>query len=390
MNAKLILYALHCIKQRKVKNFVISFSMILIVFTLFSLLLVQSSLKNILQTNIDGMPEITLQKLQGGRIVHLKEEVADGIIDIAGITSVTPRVWGYYFYEPAEVNLILASYDLYGLAAHKSFEPIIQKIYEKKESKGLIIGRGVEKMLKKYRGDTKSMTFVNNQLKTFTIPVSESFKSENSIFSNDIILMPKDQAYKILEIPQGYVTDIAVNVKNNQEINTIVKKIKKRYPSLRIITKEGLKSGYEQVLSYKSGLFIMLFIIILISFFLLVFEKASGLSEFEKKEIAILKAIGWQSKDILWVKSIENIIIVTNAFLIGYALSLIFVFILNAPYLREIYLGFNAFNPSFKLIYHFDFSTLCITFLLSVGIYLAAVLFPTYKCAIIDADEGLR
>ncbi len=386
MNIKLILYALHSIKQRKVKNFVISFTLIILSFTIFSLLMVQSSLNKVLEENIKGMPSITLQKLQGGRIVWIQEDIIDDVLEITGVKDAVSRVWGYYFYELAQVNLILASYDLYEEAGHKNFKNIL----ENEEKEGLIIGKGVEQILMQFRGDAKSMTFLNNSLERFNAPVIRTFKDSNPIFTNDVVLMPKDLAHKILEIPENFATDMAVYVPNPKEINTVISKIKEKHPNLRIITKQTLKSGYEQVLNYKSGLFISMFIIALISFFILVFEKASGLSQDEKSEIATLKAIGWQSGHIIQVKAIENIIISINAFLMGLAFALFFVFILEAPIFKDIFLGFNAFNPAFTLPFSLDFSIIVISFLLSVGIYLAAVLLPTYKCAVIDADEGLR
>ena len=68
------------------------------------------------------------------------------------------------------------------------------------------------------------------------------------------------------------------------------------------------------------------------------------ISSSDKKEIGILKAVGWSIKDIIKLKIIENFIVGFMAFIIGVIIAYIFVFILNAPILKNILLVFQMFK----------------------------------------------
>jgi putative ABC transport system permease protein len=73
------------------------------------------------------------------------------------------------------------------------------------------------------------------------------------------------------------------------------------------------------------------------------------ISSRDKKEIGILKAVGWSIKDIIKLKIIENFIVSFMAFIIGCIFAYIFVFILNAPILKNIFIGFSNIQNDFIL-----------------------------------------
>lgn len=391
MNNKLFLYALLNIKNRMYKNMALSLVLILIIFILFTVLFVKSSLEYELELNIKAMPEITLQKLQGGRAALVNENRIDALLEIKGVIDVLPRVWGYYFHEASNSTFVLVGYDKYLGEFDKSLSKIINNlsIENLDKTNAMIVGIGVAKTIKKSTG-LDYINFVNNKMQRYKVPIISTFDIKSSIFTNDVILMPKRLSQKILQIPLNYVSDIILSVKNDKEIPTIVKKINILYPDFRIITKKSLKSSYKNIFDYKSGFFLLMFIIVLCAFFILVFEKASGLSQNEKDEIAILKAIGWRSLDIIYIKSIENLILSVFSFLLAFIFSYIYVFVFNASFVKNIFLGFSDIYSNFTFVYNLDFSLIILVFLLSVVVYLAAILIPIYKCAVIDAQKALR
>jgi len=67
----------------------------------------------------------------------------------------------------------------------------------------------------------------------------------------------------------------------------------------------------------------------LIAFCILAWDKATGISAEEKHEIGILKAIGWDTADILELKFWEGIVISLTSFLLGLLAAFIHVFFLN-------------------------------------------------------------
>ena len=64
----------------------------------------------------------------------------------------------------------------------------------------------------------------------------------------------------------------------------------------------------------------------MLAFAILAWEKASGLSAEEKREIGILKAIGWETGDVIKMKFWEGGLISLTAFLLGYVAAYLHVF----------------------------------------------------------------
>ena len=391
MENKLFLYALHTLKRRFYKNFSISLVLTFLVFILFSVLFIKTSLEHELSISADGMPDITLQKLQGGKSVLVDTSRIDKLLNIQGISQAVPRNWGYYFFEPSDANFIVVGFDAFDGDFQSSLKKVIENLDDKiKFNKdGMIVGVGVKKLIEQSTG-LNYINFINNKLDVYKVPIIATFTTQSSIFSNDVILMPYNLSKQILEIPDNKATDIVLRVPNPDEIQTVIKKINEMYPDFRIITQESLRIGYKNIFDYESGIFITLFIVVLFAFFVLVYDKASGLNESEKSEISILKAIGWKSSDIIYIKTMENLILSISSFLIGFAFAYFYVYIFNAPILKRLFLGYSNIYPDFNLVFNLDISIITIVFFLSVCIYLGAVLIPTYKCAVIDAEEGIR
>ena len=108
-----------------------------------------------------------------------------------------------------------------------------------------------------------------------------------------------------------------------------------------------------------------------------------------KKEIAILRSIGYAIKDIISLKLIQNVIISVSAYLFSVALAYMYVFVLNAPLLKNIFLGDNL-QSFVTLTPILDFNVLILIFLFMIIPYLAFVIIPSWKIAISDMSEAVK
>ena len=151
-----------------------------------------------------------------------------------------------------------------------------------------------------------------------------------------------------------------------------------------------MKISYQNIFDYKSGVFLALFVVSLFTFFIIIYDKASGLSSEEKREIGILKAIGWRVDDVLKEKFYEAFIISFFAYLLGLFLAFAFVYIFKAPLLQNIFTGYSELKTSFELPFVFDTQTLALVFFLSVPVYVAATIIPSWRSAVLEADEVIR
>jgi ABC-type lipoprotein release transport system permease subunit len=123
---------------------------------------------------------------------------------------------------------------------------------------------------------------------------------------------------------------------------------------------------------------------------MIIYEKMSGLSSSQKKEVGILKAVGWSIDDIIKMKFYEGFIISFFSYLMGILGAYIFVYIFQAPLLRDIFEGFCKLKTTFELPFVFDIQTLFLIFFITIPIYISAMIIPTWKISTLQADEVIR
>lgn len=384
-------FAINSILRRGVKSFFTLFIFTALIFLLSSILFISNSMKTELGLTLKSLPQIIVQKIQAGRHTNIELKRVDKLLEFHGVKSAVPRIWGYYYFERAGVNFSVVGIDSFDKQYKESFTQITQNLNfdELSKNTSMVVGVGVKKVLSdNYYKDYFNFIKPNGELEKITI--ASTFKSSTSLESNDIIIMPKKMVLKIFGMNEKEATDIVLSVANPEEIPTIVEKIRNLYPDTRVITQNDLRVSYQNIFDYKSGMFLALFIVCAFTFFMIIYDKASGLSSEEKKEIGILKAIGWKIDDILKEKFYEAFIISFIAFLSAIILALFFVYTLEAPIIRDIFTGYSRLKPDFSLPFVFDFQTVALLFFLTIPLYIAAIIIPSWRVASMDADEVMR
>ena len=77
------------------------------------------------------------------------------------------------------------------------------------------------------------------------------------------------------------------------------------------------------------------------------------------------------------------------AFIIGIIISYIFVFILNAPILKNIFIDFSNIKNDFIIYPYIEFSSFVTLFLFFMVLFLSSVLIPVWKISAINPYESL-
>lgn len=101
-NFLLLDYAIRSLMRRFGKSFFIFFILSLLIFVLASVLMIADAIKLELNTTLKTLPQITLQRFIAGKQSDVPLERVEALLDIEGVTAITPRVWGYYYYSPKE------------------------------------------------------------------------------------------------------------------------------------------------------------------------------------------------------------------------------------------------------------------------------------------------
>jgi ABC-type lipoprotein release transport system permease subunit len=191
-------------------------------------------------------------------------------------------------------------------------------------------------------------------------------------------------------IDPGLYTDLALSVANPREVRKVAEKVLDRLLGARVIARDEMRRTYEAAFNWRQGVLLTFLSTILLAFALLAWDKASGLSAEERREIGILKALGWDTGDVLRMKLWEGALVSLCAFFTGYTLAWLHVFYADAPLFTAVLKGWSVLYPQFRLAPQIDLAQIATLFFLTVLPYVAATIAPVWRAATLDPDEVMR
>jgi len=220
--------------------------------------------------------------------------------------------------------------------------------------------------------------------------VTGVFEPGSELLANDLVLLTRAEARRFFALPEGLSTDLAISVFNPQEIDTLSLKIKRIFPDARPISHAEIQRTYDAVFNWRGGMLLIVFAAALVAFCILAWDKATGLSAEERREIGILKAIGWDTTDVLLLKTWEGVAIATSALLLGLLAAFVHVFLLGAPALSAVIRGWSVLFPAFHLEPHVDLYQLFVLAFMTVAPYVACTVIPSWRAASSEPDSVMR
>jgi len=380
---KILEYALGSLWRRRGKNISILIVYTFTVSALASVLLLTQSLRHEASQLLAGAPDLTVQHLMGGRHDLISTDLVAAIQKIPGVGAVRPRFWGYYFDPLTEAN-----YTLMAIApdAPQELQLLAGRLPDGPAQ--CAVGAGVAELRKLRLGGDLVLVDSNNVGVTFE--VVGIFRAKSALLTNDLVVLTPDELSTFFAFPAGRATDLEVEVFNPNEISTVAAKIKTLEPSARPISKREIGRTYDAVFHWRSGMMLSVFFSALVAFAILAWDKATGISAEEKREIGILKAIGWGTADVLELKFWEGAAISCTAFLLGLNLAILHVYVLHAPLLMPVVKGWSVLFPEFRLTPVVDLYQIFVMAFLTVVPYVASTVIPSWRTAITDPEEVMR
>ena len=363
-------FALSSLLRRWGKNISLVVVYTAIVFLLGSIVFLTHSVKKEASVVLEGSPEIVVQRLVMGRYDVIPASYVTKIVPLPGVQRAWGRLWGYY-YEPATGANFTVMVPRSGLR-----EGFIQ------------IGKGVARTMNLEKGDTLPLKSYDGAY--VSLEVETVFSESTEIVDGDLLLLSDADFRLLFRTEKNFFTDIVVSVKNPREISTVADKIRRIYPDSRPILKDEILRTYDAIFDWRSGLMILVFVGAILAFGIFAWDKATSMSIEEKREIGVLKALGWETSEVLFLKAWEGIIISFTAFLVGVSLAYLHVFFGSFALFMPVLKGWSVLYPSFFLVPFIDPYQISALFFLTVMPYTVATIVPAWHAAIIDPDEVMR
>jgi ABC-type lipoprotein release transport system permease subunit len=250
------------------------------------------------------------------------------------------------------------------------------------------LGAGVARARGLGPGDYLSLRSARGE--PFSFRIAALLSADTELVSSDLMLLNAEDFRRFFDFPADRFTDIVLRVRNPVEVRKVAEKISLALPDTRPILREEILRTYDAIFGWRQGLVFILLTGALLAFVIFAWDRASGLSGEERREIGIIKAIGWETGDVLRMKFWEGAALSLTAFLLGYLLAYVHVFYFSAALFAPVLKGWAVLYPDFRPLPFVDGLQVATLFFFSVFPYTVATIIPIWRAAITDPDQVMR
>jgi ABC-type lipoprotein release transport system permease subunit len=335
-------------------------------------------------------PDILIQGNKAGRTTPLNSSIIPLIENVDGVKLVIPRIWGYLSAADRLYLLMGLNFSIYPLD-----DPDLGFTLSKGRIPGAdenhstcIIGSGVAEASRAQVGSWLLLEDINGQQKEFE--VIGIFSVNSKIYTHDLILTDISSAKSFFLLPEDLITDITVWIENETANSAVAFKIDELIDDVRILDKETLGNLLHHSTNERAGYFAIVWTIILLGMILFCFSISSAISLDSRREVGLLKTLGYSITDILEIRFVEFALTGIWASLIGDSIAIVYTFYLGAPILADFMLGWSSIFPPFVVPLKITFESLILAFGLGTIPLLIATIIPAWNNAIVEPDEILR
>lgn len=378
-------YSLGSLNRKKKKNIGVFIVFTLVIFLFSSFQLLSRGLTELAANVLRTAPDITVQQLSAGRQVPLSVGSLERLENILGIKRLTPRIWGYYFDEKNGANYTVVGMDLRGkdLSALPA-ETITGDWPQPGDLQSVVLSKGVHRSLG--LGERKSFSLFRPDLELVPFTTTGLFVEQTGAVTADMLLVSLAAARNLFAMQENEITDLLVSVGNPRETDTIAVKIAERLPGSRVLTRDQILKTYSVVFGWRSGFGSFCLLASLAAFAILAYDKASGLTREDLREVGILKVLGWQTADVMAVRFWESALVSGGSFLLGYSLAWVHILWGEGMLFTPLLLGWSVLRPELQVAPPVLLEDVILILAFSVLPYLCATVVPAWRSSIVRAD----
>jgi len=384
----LLAFAMGALARRRARAIALGLGLALTVTLVAAVLFLTESLRGEADRSEIAVPDVVVQRLVAGRPSIVKTSDAKALADIDSVKSARARVWGYVFLPALQGNVTIVGVperegapSLDGTGALAQGRDLALGKHE------MLAGAPLAKSLGLVVGDSLGLP---SPKPSPPLALVGTFSSAVDLYAADVILCDESDARAILGLGEDEATDIAIDVKNPEESRVVARTVIDRMPSARVVEKRTQARVYTLAYGRRAGLVLAACIPALIALIVLALDRASGISPDEKREIAIMKAVGFSIRDVLVVKMLEALVVATVAASVGMVAAYAWVFWLGALGLRGALVGWSVLYPEAPLTPAVDFAQLLAIAGATVGPFVGLSIVPAWRAAILEPMDAMR
>lgn len=337
-------------------------------------LLLTQSLSSTTRKIIGLAPSLVVRKVGPAGWEPIPEKPAlDAAAAVPGVTSARARVWGFAAGPNGPVTVVGA--------AGRSDVPAHETGLERFPMEGeAIIGEGVGPLKEE---DTLRLTGAASSV----FKIVGRFPDETAIAAHDVVLLHKKDAMRLLGLPEGFASDLAIQVFNEEEQSAILPDLSSAFPwPVRITTRRETAGYYSASFSKRGGIVVTALIPSMMALVLLMVylvRERTGRAH----EVGLLKSMGWTTADVVKLQVSRSLLIALPSAVLGSLISYILVLRPGARWPGELFFGWKGVPPALYLD-----TTGAVLVLIEIGClavvpFVAAALWPALKSAAADPQD---
>jgi ABC-type lipoprotein release transport system permease subunit len=322
-------------------------------------------------------PSLVVRKIGAAGWAPIPEKQAvDSAGTVPGVTRAKARVWGVAGGPEGAVTVVGAAGGLESLPSDTGFA----RLPLEGEA---VVGEGVGSLKK---GDALQLAGAVSMF----FKVIDRFPADTGIAAHDVVLLHKKDAMQILGLPEGFASDLAVHVYNEEEETAILPDLSKAFPwPVRITTRRETAGYYSASFSKRGTIGVIALIPSTMALALLIFylvRERTG----RNHEVGLLKSMGWTTAEIVNVQVSRALFISLPAASLGSLISYILVLRPGTRWPGALFFGWDKTAPAL----HLD-GTGAVLVLLEIAClmivpFVAAALWPALQSGAADPQDLLE
>jgi len=387
-HANFVSYALDSIFRFKTRTIAIVFCLVIALTILGAVAFISDGLAKEAELSTFFAPDVTVQMLQAGRQISIPMSVVENITKIRGVDKVVPRVWGYINQDNKLYTVMGIDVANTPIPEEIAFTVTAGRFLRANDGDSVVIGSYFADVFYVRVNDT--LTLYDESQKSFNYTVVGIFSMNVNLYTSDLILMPIQSARGFFDISSDYATDLCVYTTSDAQARTVATQIVDITPSVKVLTRAALKDALITAYGARSGFISTIWYVLLLAVVMVALNQASAVSTESKREVGILKSLGFSTLDILEIRLVESIILGVVSASISVFSSILYDVYLGAPVIRDFMLGWASVYPTFPLPIYVQLSSVSILYAVALFPLLVGSLVPAWKSAITEPDIAMR
>ncbi|TXT56463.1 MAG: conserved membrane protein of unknown function [Candidatus Thorarchaeota archaeon] len=390
-------YALGNLFKYRIRSVAIVVALVISTSLLCSTEFIHEGVQRDIDYSLEEGPDIIVQQLEAGRQTTIPMSWVGNISQVPGVKIVLPRVWGYADVGSGKFLTIMG---INATPYQNIADAIGTRIQEGEflqegATRTIVIGQGIVDLMNAASnpinvgvGSVISLIAHNQSLIEFTIV--GIFETDSNIYSYDMVLTDIQSARELFGISKDKCMDIAVWTEAGSYLSDVAFRIENRLIDSRVLSQDALKDAMLRTYGDKAGIVALLWTVLLLTVLLLAFTVSSAGSDEARREVGLLKALGFDTVDILEIRMIESLIQSLLGASLGISISIIYTFGLGAPGLAGLLLGWDLVLLNGGIPLMISIATLFLVYSMALIPILVATVIPAWRNAITEPDIVLR